>query len=944
MQNYDIILFSTYDEQVATQKALARQNPTSCLGTTFATFRSYVSSLWDLYGDERSIIGNVQRKLLVQKACEGRESSPTAVEALVAKADAAPYLLAACENPESLEISDPEEETIRTCAVYFNLLANHGLVEFGHAVLHLKETLPQKTAQKQVLLWGTCLPEDEAPLLLADNKLGIVTFQSLADPETLRITRPEGITPRFTFSSGPYAAPAALQKAISAIANQEEASAGELGEPSDPREAERPGEPGDLRKPSESAPKRIAVTCADPLHYFTLLQNPLLGQGITPAVQGKVPFTQIEMGRFLAQVCIMALDEAWDPLLASQVAHCVHSKISPKDARNIDRVIRSDRLFTCQRALSLVTEASPTVAKLVDLMQGTGNKIVFRSLRMALRRSPHSLCWKVMQERCLDAFGTFIDACRQFGMNPADCLDILTSAKVNVSVQALPNEQKVGDGADAQCGDADNPCETNAAATSATTAGPSVVFFSQSQAALEQPGSFDALIMADLSQSNCPISAKKDAMTLLLEKLGCLRTDQTLAKARLTTNKLTTLPTQQLVLHRSLNDANAEEDNPALIFEELLDCYRDDPTDTADIDNPYRIPERLMAGMITVGEEDFHLTTTYTQSLPDDLEVQPVANDTALPDPRHLILPRRTEEGPLPGIILSPSKINDYALCPHHWFIGQRLKIDPVDEVIDGPSKGSFIHELLQRFYPAYSQLTGEKKLTKEHLPEAKRLICDLGTQLAAEQKDRSPRDNRLVTLNPTEEHLVQGLIHDAADYLERECQLLPTFMPTYFEYSIPPEDAVEYGGVKITGAVDRIDVDDQGRAVIIDYKGTLRPEHALSSFLAGTGNCQALIYAGAIQRRLGLQVVGALYVSYKRKGGISGAYDGIVLEPLHLPGIVKGCASMPGDESGGFTNLLASTEEMVEELARRMQSGDVHPQKSAACEYCLRTNCPERN
>ena len=68
-------------------------------------------------------------------------------------------------------------------------------------------------------------------------------------------------------------------------------------------------------------------------------------------------------------------------------------------------------------------------------------------------------------------------------------------------------------------------------------------------------------------------------------------------------SRSSTLATDQLILERCLNDSSADPTYPCVVLEEFVDCYRDDPTATEDIDNPYSLPERLQDGMLLRGED-----------------------------------------------------------------------------------------------------------------------------------------------------------------------------------------------------------------------------------------------------------------------------------------------------------------------------------------------------
>ena len=142
---------------------------------------------------------------------------------------------------------------------------------------------------------------------------------------------------------------------------------------------------------------------------------------------------------------------------------------------------------------------------------------------------------------------------------------------------------------------------------------------------------------------------------------------------------------------------------------------------------------------------------------------------------------------------------------------------------------------------------------------------------------------------------------------------------------------------------IDRIDVDDFGHAVVIDYKGSLSDDYDLYDAQGQErgGKVQALIYAQAVRRLLGLDVVGAIYVSYGRITKVSGAIDAR-LEPLHLPGIkAKACVFA----QGSLSDLIDATEARVAEALDGLLAGDIapHPARKESCTWCPEVSCPQR-
>lgn len=150
-------------------------------------------------------------------------------------------------------------------------------------------------------------------------------------------------------------------------------------------------------------------------------------------------------------------------------------------------------------------------------------------------------------------------------------------------------------------------------------------------------------------------------------------------------------------------------------------------------------------------------------------------------------------------------------------------------------------------------------------------------------------------------------------------------------------------------GTIDRIDVDDRGRAIIVDYKSSLSPEYDLyegekQGGAMRHGKVQALIYAQAIRRLLGLDVVGAIYVRYGRTPAASGALDKSI-EPLHVPGLKADRCVYKGELGPAFGDLLDATEERVAKALDSFWRALCRPRPRAIrrCSFCPEITCPQR-
>ena len=314
-----------------------------------------------------------------------------------------------------------------------------------------------------------------------------------------------------------------------------------------------------------------------------------------------------------------------------------------------------------------------------------------------------------------------------------------------------------------------------------------------------------------------------------------------------------------------------------------------------------------------------------------------------------LMLPRRGKGGVVVSEpCFSASQIESYLECPQKWFALRRLRLDELDETFGAKEMGDFSHSVLEDFYRRFQESVGPK-VEEGALPAARELMRSVLEGHEAAQYGMKPMSNRLVATTEFERREVADLKRKLVDFLDTEAQLLPGFHPAHFEYDIPAASPVAYAGHLLMGTIDRIDVDDRGRAIIVDYKSSLSPEYDLyegekQGGAMRHGKVQALIYAQAIRRLLGLDVVGAIYVRYGRTPAASGALDKSI-EPLHVPGLKADRCVYKGEFGPAFGDLLDATEERVAKALDQLLAGVVpaSPSSDSACSFCPEITCPQR-
>ena len=1000
---YDVVLLLDTDRAVAYRKRAA-DSGCSLMGVTVAAFGAWVRDLWELYGDGRTFVSRLEREALLRAACEGPaegccvdpksgkhaqldgasgrcelaegridddacalvgngETGALGLDCVAAACVAAgvglPAFDAAVQDAQqgvpagagALEgVSCAEVPVLQMIVGYLDRLAQLGMIEPGQALALLPELLPQRPLR--VLL------EDAAPL--TPGQEAFFSACPWMDVEVRAasgsqgpVRAPEGVRVRFAFPSGQYAWPALLadivRDALGTVTDRGAVPAAAAGPAAGDDGAssceDASGSANGYRDGRSAGAQAAAVVVAakDPAVLFGRVAPALVRQGHVVALRGRRRFTDTAFGRAICSLRrfldegqaggvshiggygdIAPTDvERWNRADLADWALSPFSGMTKKAAFKLDADMRADRTARRSDLCARLRGDNPMFAAMERLALQLDDQAA-AELEAAVRRMTNrSEAWRAEQLAALRALQRAAGAAKLAGLGADAVFDQVQRLKVSVSRIVAPRS-----------------CD------GAAFSAPDVLVTDQNTAASLGSGSCEVCVVADLTSAAYPAADPEDASRVLLEHLGVKRADSALARMRRAFFALEHAATDQLILERCLNDSSADPTYPCVVLEEFVDCYRDDPTATEDIDNPYSLPERLQDGMLLRGEDALCSNDALSDvPAPETARIEPPLTGAVSAEARSLVvLPRVLQGGQvLDEPCLSPSQIESYLECPYKWFAQRRLRLDDLDEGFGPLEMGDFAHNALHSFYKHMSEDLGEAKVTPQLLPQARELMADVLARHKALQPHLRQSENRLIPTSQVEHRELAELERKLMDYLDFEAELLPTFAPKYLEYDVACGGAVDYAGHKLLGTADRIDVDGEGRCAIIDYKGSISGSYALGVREEGRlGKVQALIYAQVVRRTLGLEPVGALYVCYGRRKMISGAYDGRVIENAHLPNMRHKdcmCADRP------FSDVLDETEEAMAAALERMLAGDIRPRPETpeACKWCPVSSCPER-
>ena len=458
-----------------------------------------------------------------------------------------------------------------------------------------------------------------------------------------------------------------------------------------------------------------------------------------------------------------------------------------------------------------------------------------------------------------------------------------------------------------------------------------VRFASLADAAALRPASYDTVLFADVDLDSYPLSHEEGPLATLTAELD--RSGVTLEPAallRVRFGRAMQAARGPVVLARVTHDRQARECYPAAVWTELR----------------AHAEAAGAAKVACVGEGG--IVADFDPAAGEGIECKRVSceapqhlSEAAVP---YLVLRRRGGEGedaPLVPRLTSASQIEAYSTCPLCWFVSYRVKPQSIDAGFGNMEKGNFVHDVLEHLHARLPQ-EGMKRVTPENLPRAQELLREVFDETLAEHASKRGNEGPLVPLSPVEERQVAEILPQLEGVLAYESEALAPFAPRYLEFAFN-ELKVEYAGWPLGGRIDRVDVDAENRAVVIDYKHrtgveefkladpTVRDEESGTAPIDDPRwlppHTQTLIYAQAMRRALDLDTRAALYFSTKGgKPALRGAASAELLEEERgdgrIPGLKKG---FPGEGgSMDFDALLDRVEAGIAERLRELEAGNV--------------------
>jgi RecB family exonuclease len=269
--------------------------------------------------------------------------------------------------------------------------------------------------------------------------------------------------------------------------------------------------------------------------------------------------------------------------------------------------------------------------------------------------------------------------------------------------------------------------------------------------------------------------------------------------------------------------------------------------------------------------------------------------------------------------VFTASQIQSYVRCPYRWFHEYRLSPRELERRFDARDEGEFAHQLLATTY-------------RTLIDEGRQHLTPVGLEHAYEVLDRAYDAKHLEQGEPESLEQQVGRAHAvqwARRVLSEDAGRADEYVPAFIEWEFGGgDDPVDMGGYRLRGRIDRIDVDSERRAVVIDYKRTCGSSHAANKIVT-EGLVQVPLYLEAVRRKARLQPVAGLY-----RGLSAAAERGVVMQGAVTS---RRFTSTDVRDSSQFEALIREALNLSARAVGGMRAGRIAPDPYTpkACSGC---------
>lgn len=1018
-QGSALLLVPSFGEALRAQEHIASSAGLG-MGVEVSTPLAWARDRWDVWGDGRRVIDATARTMVmtsVVESAEGVQSSPGTINLLCDLASRAlPWAKEGLEAAGAA-ITQAERAAVDLLFCYERKIFEAGFVEGSQVMSCLARTLSEQAVPVcPVTLFGfDQLSRAERELIVGlaactsvrfVARVGDTAAHELARStvrELLALAERQGVETCVcepALVDEPQNRAPELRELLDAlfepmVSQVSATGAVSLVEPAGPlAEAELIAR--EVCALADSGATRVIVTGKDLRRAWRELAPKLVERSLSVSAQFSVGVLQTQAGRAFMEFArtvarLVELDASWpEPARGEEgdmvqlgdmswwppsglvdFLRCDIAQLSLERADALDVAWRSNRLLCPSDVLATLLNAKAT------------SEPVARATRELMRGRVGSAASKLLQP--------YVGALSEASGGPTSLAMTETTSALGAVLAAAGTVKEMGYTADPKVADAVSVARVVelvglALSSAQVVLRPQVelpdarceVLLATAGAAAREPAcSADALVACGLSSQESPLGTGDDLLSGLLEALGIEGHADPLMAARASFARLCAVPRSRLLLERVRFSADAQETYPSVMLSELLSCY-----------------EKDALAVVGLGEDEARSHLSPDGKAPRKTGEERLRAQGQLdPQLRRLVTVPQEGRAELPdGLpVLSASQLESYLECPLKWFSLRRLRLGDNDAGFSPLEMGTFVHRVLELSHGQALQealeaaglealpddlsvrLPGSRaEALDEQSIEHLRSVVEANFNLHAEHQHmragKKPAYQALIPHSSQEEGQLDQLRRDLMSTVDYEATRFVGFEPRLFEWEFGRgKEVCTYAGVRVTGTVDRVDVNAHGQAVVIDYKHK-GPAGFFAEYSAFGKDgidpevgfvlprrIQALMYAQVIRRAYpDLEVVGALYMSTRGTHELSGVVSEDQADLVFGGGLTRARSSqvLVSRAQGfgvqgqrGMNALLDETERLIALKIEQLRQGDVsaNPLDTESCSYCPVLNCERR-